>query len=910
MVRRGKSHPGSATKGAAKTERFDHGTGLWQAASTEKSEKLVREDDEDEEINPGMLLTDFIEESPASLKAAKKSKAGKVKKLTKKKRPSAAVVEADDADLLTFGPDNEGDEAGASAKLIGAISLATSSRDGPSVIGRHAEEALPESEFHAGGGGEDISMEDLLAPLQDSAGFSDVKKLLQGVSKKEAMPEPVSDVAQGREERGARYKVSSHDAGKWIPQIQRMRKADQVTLGEEDDQRPSSTSALVATFNAKDDFEKELEEVTKAAGATEQNLIDSKGLPMNSRIRDAKQIQQIAKLKALMLREQQANKRLKKIKSKAYHRIHRKAQTREREVLLERLERENPELAKSLKQDYEKKHAERRMLRQRNSRKKWAQTMQRFAKNDDSAKKEITKQAQDHRDEDVALRRVIAGRDADQSDDSEAMDMSDSDDDGQGRKKSESQKTLDKARKLTLSELSDLKKEDGDLPTTGIFGLGFMRNAIKQKREAAKAEAQTVLNELEGLGARLEDDAASSDDEGGGNKLKRKAAKDKAKSQPAETTPKKREFTAEELEEAGKEVDLLLEQEDATQSQGISVSGPLTVKGVEKQDLSGIAGQSSSSSSSAVPKTKVVGTHTYKDQSVTHGASSTQSPDAKSPKSKAADRRSPRMKAAEPANPWEENPWLAAEQPAADEPTPSASSTKKPEKAGAAASAEPGSRQRKRKRSNKKPEAQEQGEDDDKVAGADLLNVLDADAEAARQQRDLVRATFVEGTQAEDFDDERDEKERELEERDKPVQLVGWGSWTGAGVKPHTPKGKGQGKGKKKEKEKQHTTPKPAHVQVYEGGAADKAQAKYFVDKVPFPFKSPQQYNQEMRMPSGPEWNTLAGHLQRVKPKIFSKVGAIVPPLQYVKHLEPEQRESAIETWAKPKQPKRLKARF
>ena len=41
--------------------------------------------------------------------------------------------------------------------------------------------------------------------------------------------------------------------------------------------------------------------------------------------------------------------------------------------------------------------------------------------------------------------------------------------------------------------------------------------------------------------------------------------------------------------------------------------------------------------------------------------------------------------------------------------------------------------------------------------------MLDADAEAARQQRDLVRATFVEGTQAEDFDEEKDAKQREEE---------------------------------------------------------------------------------------------------------------------------------------------------
>merc|ERR1712113_509390 len=98
------------------------------------------------------------------------------------------------------------------------------------------------------------------------------------------------------------------------------------------------------------------------------------------------------------------------------------------------------------------------------------------------------------------------------------------------------------------------------------------------------------------------------------------------------------------------------------------------------------------------------------------------------------------------------------------------------------------------------------------------------------------------------------------------------------------------------------------HVQVYEGDAAQSA--KYFVDKVPYPFQNAKQYEQDMRVPTGPEWNTLPTHLQRIKPKMFVKVGAIVPPLQYVKHLPPERRDSAIDVWAAGKQPKRLKARM
>merc|ERR1712048_220741 len=159
-----------------------------------------------------------------------------------------------------------------------------------------------------------------------------------------------------------------------------------------------------------------------ASGTTENDMKGSKVLPMNSTIRDEKQTRQVAKLKALMLREQSVSKRVKKIKSKTYRLIHRKAESRDREALMERLEHENPELAKALKQEYEKKHAERRALRQRNARKKWATTMQRFAKGDANAQKEITKQAQAAHDEEQSLRRAVRGKDPDQDEDSEAVD--------------------------------------------------------------------------------------------------------------------------------------------------------------------------------------------------------------------------------------------------------------------------------------------------------------------------------------------------------------------------------------------------------------------------------------------------------------------------------------------------------
>eukprot|EP00971_Amphidinium_carterae_P112297 2224448-Amphidinium_carterae.1 len=299
---------------------------------------------------------------------------------------------------------------------------------------------------------------------------------------------------------------------------------------------------------------------------------------MNPRIRDEQQTRHAARLKALILREKIASKRVGKIKSKAYRKIHRNSEKKEREVLLERLEHENPELAKTLRHEYEKKHAEMRLMRQRNARKKWATTMQRFAKNDQTAHKEISRQAQNQRDEETALRRAIKGRNPDEGDDSDVDLSGDEDDEGEG---TAAQRTIERAKQLTIDQVKGLADGTDDLPTSGILGMGFMRQAIQRKREAAKGEAQEALKELQKLGRTLDDaravdpsDKADSDDET--QKIEGAESKDELKLPAAAKT-----FSSAELAEARAQVEAIMEDDGGPQ---FSVSGPVSVKGVQAQE--------------------------------------------------------------------------------------------------------------------------------------------------------------------------------------------------------------------------------------------------------------------------------------------------------------------------------------
>lgn len=78
------------------------------------------------------------------------------------------------------------------------------------------------------------------------------------------------------------------------------------------------------------------------------------------------------------MRQEQKNKRIKKIKSKLYHKLKRKEQQREESKLRKQLEEIDPEAAKELAHKEELRLAEERLRLRHGGHKKWARDMRRF----------------------------------------------------------------------------------------------------------------------------------------------------------------------------------------------------------------------------------------------------------------------------------------------------------------------------------------------------------------------------------------------------------------------------------------------------------------------------------------------------------------------------------------------------
>jgi len=215
-----------------------------------------------------------------------------------------------------------------------------------------------------------ISFEDLLKGVNDQVSMGGVQKQLQTLSEMEAVDTGVGEVKAARIARELNYDKTTHDMKKWAFQINRTRQQKTVVYGDYEnllsmrntkglnsefkfqtggagvsDKNDKSQDKKTGNKNAEDglNFEAMLESAVKESGVLdeqikEQNQLDSITADelKSSQVRDLQTKNQIAHLRALMLREHARAKRLKKIKSKTYRKMTRKTEAKEKEKLMKR----------------------------------------------------------------------------------------------------------------------------------------------------------------------------------------------------------------------------------------------------------------------------------------------------------------------------------------------------------------------------------------------------------------------------------------------------------------------------------------------------------------------------------------------------------------------------------------------
>lgn len=145
------------------------------------------------------------------------------------------------------------------------------------------------------------------------------------------------------------------------------------------------------------------------------------------------------------------------------------------------------------------------------------------------------------------------------------------------------------------------------------------------------------------------------------------------------------------------------------------------------------------------------------------------------------------------------------------------------------------------------------------------------------QQRDLVSEAFAGDDVTLDFAREKQRAVRAEAPREESTELPGWGAWGGKGVrrKPKKPEHVRQVPGLDPAQRKDR-----AMDNVIINERLDKKAAKYKAKDLPYPYTSAAQYEAAMRQPLGSEWNTRTQHQRLTLPRVTTKMGQRIDPIQ------------------------------
>ncbi|OMO81947.1 Small-subunit processome, Utp14 [Corchorus olitorius] len=238
-------------------------------------------------------------------------------------------------------------------------------------------EAHPESEYNPTrdvleGDGR-ITIQDLLAPIQEKPGYSKLRKRLQHMEKKSSTPiqAPLPKAERDKLERMAVYEHSKKDITKWEHLVKRNREAPTIFFGEDVDLGFSTVGAIASEFEPRTEFEKKIASLVYDDKVMEAHKADgSKLLELNkiSEEEYMKNRNHIAKMRSLLFHHELKRKRIKKIKSKTYHRLKNKDKLKAApaEMLMD------SEAAKEQARKQEFKRAEERMTLKHKNKSKWA----------------------------------------------------------------------------------------------------------------------------------------------------------------------------------------------------------------------------------------------------------------------------------------------------------------------------------------------------------------------------------------------------------------------------------------------------------------------------------------------------------------------------------------------------------
>ncbi|KAL8482488.1 hypothetical protein ACS0TY_028602 [Phlomoides rotata] len=738
----------------------------------------------------------------------------------------------DDEDKLKGDDgDDEKEDAGRHVRMLEQITgLPSDAFEGRKKKDVIISGAYPESEYNPSSdvldGDGRISIHDLLNPLQGKSGFSKLRKNLHRMEKKSIptlTPLPKSD--KERVERKAVYEKSKKDITKWEPLIKRNREAPTLFFDEDVDLGYSTIAAIASEFEPRTEFEKKMASLVNQNEVVEAHKRDgARLLELNEvSIEDVKERQaRLGKMRSLLFRHELKAKRIKKIKSKTYHRLLKKDKKKAAEASIQM----DPEAAKELAMKQEFKRAEARLTLKHKNNSKWAKRILKrgLDAQDDATRAAFSEQLNIHA---ALTRKINSIKESSSSDDS--SDGDNSDDMSASSDEDNAAKLMKKAKEKTLRVLEG----DEELPKSGVLSLPFMVRGLKKKKEAADEEAKLALEEYESSLMQLENKsaAASSDKDASSGR--------KVYGVPKKTVKetKKKDKLNNYYGNSDSESDVEAKEDDATQDDQ-------TEKSLREPDID---------------PSLLREEFGFGHESVFKRVEDAEDPEPKSTYEVAylaSDSWKKVRRSSDAVKGTKENNNVSKSE-VVVEPTEHDQNSEQD--------------------NNEDTDSGEEMVDGILTSGPKSTYELPSQAE-------LIQRAFAGDDVEEDFEKDKEAfLNEENPEPEKPVLILGWGQWTDVQKKRGLPSWMLQEHESAKKKRLEAVKKrKDAHLNnVIISEKLDKKAEKLHTKTLPYPYTSQEVFEQSIRMPIGPEFNptTAVGALNR--PEVMKRPGIIIKPIEY-----------------------------
>lgn len=771
----------------------------------------------------------------------------------------------DGESVLSYSGDE--DDAQESAKLASLQTMVSTMNEQNLNTGRSrapvdAQESTTPSEFGLNSKRK-LTIADMIPSVTDPGLRKSLKLLADNdpkpTSKRGGIPKkldvPLPKRQQDRLNRAAAYEQSKETLNRWIDTVKHNRRAEHLSFPLKDPNAtaPPGSQRLMPVSHSQPltDLEGTIQNILKDSGlvgpngrSEEEQMQAFEELETNKMPLEEVQARraELRRARELLFREEIRAKRIKKIKSKSYRKVHRKERERNLQREKDTLTAAGVDDSESEKERQDRRRAEERMgARHRESR--WAKGVKDSgrAKWDEDARGGMTEMAR--RGEDLRRRiegRTVAGDDDGMVSSESQSDESEEEEDIEDGDTRNSRQFQDRLRRLD----EDGNELDSNDKGSRLASMDFMKKAETLRKTRNDADVEHLRRDFAGEETPSEEEGQ----EGQGRKSygPMKSQTSSTKGRQSDRKAEKNEF--EERPDSDNEDE---EDQDGTKDEDVDIvvdnsSVQVKANAVVKPSLGDkprrkpyenqeVPIQEASENPWLMGTKKDLNVSRRRTQNPNAGAiiSNNQAVNAMLPPAEKIRPRSA-LKGARQAEASRQNV-----QPSKKASTPAIPNTDNPNS---------------------------ENESDD---AANLPFVL--------RNQDLVRKAFAGDEVVANFEQEKRATIQDEDEKVIDSTLPGWGSWTGAGIGK---KAERRNKGKVLTKipgivaEKRQDA-KLDRVIINEKRV--KKNSKYLASSLPHPFETREQYERSLRLPVGPEWTTKETFQGMTKPRILMKPGIIAP---------------------------------